>query len=287
VRVVAERQPLSLGGDDTFVYVLRPKGLLERWRIDPYRAPPPRPQVGNRRPEPDPEPPPEAEEVRLERAADVMALLPGARLACAGSYADGTLGRLWAVELSALNWAPIRQGRREILEASAEQSRAPNFVATRSKLKGRTIGELTVDEVLAAAPTFHVTTGAGTVLDRPCAPEAEILPADTLVLPAMIRFREGTARPALLMWPGTVEGDPPEIFFVTWGDEPRGWFSLDTPNLRVQRWRRNELFPMQISLPRVAPVAPGRRAPIPTRWVDPELFTALAAECKHQLKVLW
>ena len=35
------------------------------------------------------------------------------------------------------------------------------------------------------------------------------------------------------------------------------------------------------------PVVAGRRATVPARWVDAELFAALVKECKRLLKVLW
>ena len=31
----------------------------------------------------------------------------------------------------------------------------------------------------------------------------------------------------------------------------------------------------------------GNREPLPEKWVDPELFAALARECKKLLKVIW
>ena len=32
---------------------------------------------------------------------------------------------------------------------------------------------------------------------------------------------------------------------------------------------------------------PGHRTPLPSRWVDAELFAALGRECKKLLKVIW
>jgi hypothetical protein len=61
---------------------------------------------------------------------------------------------------------------------------------------------------------------------------------------------------------------------------------LETPQIRAQGWSRTDLFPMQVALSAVPTVA-GNRAAIPEKWVDPELFQALARECKKLLKVLW
>ena len=105
----------------------------------------------------------------------------------------------------------------------------------------------------------------------------------------MIRLHEGTARPALLLWPGVAddEREPQSPQWLTWGDEPRGWMPLRTPDIRAQGWSRRDVFPMQIALPRAVPELAGHRAPLPDRWVDAELFAALGRECKKLLKVLW
>ena len=62
---------------------------------------------------------------------------------------------------------------------------------------------------------------------------------------------------------------------------------LDSPRLREQNWARSDVFPLSVSVPTPAPKAPGRRASLPKTWVDPELFAAMARECKKLLKVLW
>jgi len=109
------------------------------------------------------------------------------------------------------------------------------------------------------------------------------------VLPAMIRMHEGTARPALLVWPGVADEDRPRppLQWLTWGDDPRAWVPLETPALRQQAWSRRGVFPLQIALPHAAPEVAGHRTALPSRWVDPELFAALGRECKKLLKVLW
>jgi hypothetical protein len=135
-----------------------------------------------------------------------------------------------------------------------------------------------------------ITHGHGALLERPVTrrPAADLLPGDALLLPAMIRPREGTARPALLLWPGTPDPhrEPPEPQWLVWGDNPRGWVPLETPQIRAQGWSRADLFPMQIAVLGVPTIA-GNRQPIPEKWVDPDLFHALARECKKLLKVLW
>lgn len=285
-------QPLALAGDERWVYVLRPRGLLQRFLIEQPKPPP-----GE---EDDFQPLPEAEECRLEWPAECMLLAPpavgAARLILGGPQADGTLGRLWRVDPGALTWQPAKLGKRTLAEPKPAEAaegvdNRPNFTPTRSKLSGPPLADLKVDAVLAADTQAVFTThGHGALLERPVVrrPAAELLPADALLLPAMLRPREGTARPALLLWPGTPDPhrEPPEPQWLVWGDNPRGWMPLETPQIRAQGWSRADLFPMQIAV-LGAPVVSGNRQPIPEKWVEPELFHALARECKKLLKVLW
>lgn len=283
------RAPLSIAGDDHWAYVLRPAGILQRFMFDPPKD---EPEPGAA---PDAAPPPEAEECRLPRVATCLALDHDGRLLLAGPHSDDQLGRLWREDPSALAWEPLRLGARRLVEqppATEPASKAPSFVATRSKITGSPISEIKVDDVLGGEPAFWVTRAQGGALpERPVdvRPEAEVLPADAIVLPAMIRVHEGTARPALLVWPGVADDDRPRpaLHWLAWGDDPRGWIPLDTPSLRHQGWSRRGVFPLQIALPRPPPQVAGHRAPIPARWVDPELFGALGRECKKLLKVLW
>ncbi len=60
--------PSPLAGDERWVYVLRPRGLLQRFLIEQPKPPP-----GE---EDDFEPSPEAEECRLEWPAEAMLLAP-------------------------------------------------------------------------------------------------------------------------------------------------------------------------------------------------------------------
>jgi hypothetical protein len=284
------RAPLSIAGDDRFIYVLRPAGILQRFLFEPPKD---EPEPGA---DPHAEPPPEAEECRLPRVATCIAIDHEGRLLLAGPHSDDQLGRLWREDPSALSWAPLKLGTRRLVEAAppaAEPaSKVPSFVATKSKISGSPLSEIKVDDVLAGTPEFWVTRAqGGTLPERPVdvRPAADVLPADALVLPAMIRVHEGTARPALLVWPGVVDDDRPRppVQWLTWGDDPRGWIPLDTPSLRQQGWSRRGVFPLQIALAATPPEVAGHRAPIPARWVDPELFGALGRECKKLLKVLW
>ena len=176
-------------------------------------------------------------------------------------------------------------------DAAISSTRRPDFTLTRSKLTGPPLAELKVDAVLGSdTQAVFVTHGHGSLLERPVLRRAaaEVLPADALLLPAMLRPREGTARPGLLLWPGTHDPhrEPPEPQWLVWGDNPRGWMPLETPQIRAQGWSRTDLFPMQIAL-MSAPTVAGNRAALPEKWVDPELFQALARECKKLLKVIW
>ena len=145
--------------------------------------------------------------------------------------------------------------------------------------------------MLAARTPFWITSDHGPHSDRPAAPgqPEEALAGDAVLLPAMIRFSEGTARPALLSWPGTTDerDAAPRPTWLTWGDASSGWIPLETPDIRKQRWSRTDVFPLQVALAAAPPKLPGNRYQIPDRWADPENFEALGRECKKLLKVLW
>ena len=276
--------PLAVAGDERWVYVLRPRGLLQRFLIEQPKPPP-----GE---EDSFEPLPEAEETRLQWPAEAM-LLHSSGLVFGGPQADGTLGRLWRVAPGSLTWQTIKLGKRTLVEPKPPEAvdNRPNFTPTRSKLTGAPLSELKVDAVLGAdLQQVFVTHAHGALLERPVVrrPASDVLPGDALLLPAMVRAREGTARPALVLWPGTPDPhrEPPEPQWLVWGDKPRGWMPLETPQIREQGWSRTDLFPMQLALA-AAPAVAGNRQPIPDKWVDPELFQALARECKKLLKVLW
>lgn len=282
--------PLAAAGDERWIYVLRPKGLLQRFLVEQPKPPPGEEDSFT--------PLPEAQECRLQWPASCLALLGPAqgplRLVLGGPQAEGMLGRLWRVDPDALAWQPARLGARTLVEprpGEPEGARRPDFTPTRSKLTGPALAALKVDAVLAAdARQVFVTHGHGALLERPVArrPASDVLPGDALLLPAMVRFREGTARPALLLWPGTPNAsrEPPPLQWFVWGDAPRGWIALETPAIREQGWSRADIFPMQIAVV-AAPTVAGNREALPEKWVDPEAFAALARECKKLLKVIW
>ena len=289
--------PLALAGDERWIYVLRGRGLLHRFLVEQPRSakkakkPPPTPT--KKSDEDEPEPLPEAQSVRLEKPASCLALLRRegrSELVLGGPRADGQLGRLWRIDPETLAWQSLALGKRTLVEANvATDVRAPNFVAIRTRVDGPPLAALAVDEVIAGKTTWLVAS-QGTSTERATMPmPSEAKPADTLLLPAMVRHAEGTARPALVLWPGCsdAEREAPEIGFFVWGDSPRGWMALDTPAIREQKWRRAAVFPLQVALPGPSPEVPGHRLEIPRRWIDPTLFAALVSECKHLLKVLW
>jgi hypothetical protein len=299
LRLVDEKVPreeattaLAVTGDEQWIYVLRPAGVLHRFLIA-------QPEIDPKAKE-EPEPLPEAQTTKLDRLATCMTMV-GEQLVMAGPQYDDQLGRLWKCSPEALEWKPLRVGVRrlqpEVAASETEAKKAPDFTPTRSKIKGPPIATIKVDDVLAGKPAFWVTRSQGTILERPVATLApqDVLSGDTLLLPAMFRFHEGTARPGLVLWPGITEGQArrngvkPQlaIAWLTWGDDPRGWIPLDTPSIRRQGWSRREVFPLQTTLARRPPDAPGRRPRIPDAWVDPELFSALVKECKKLLKIVW
>ena len=304
--------PLSLVGDERWVYVLRRRGILQRFliaqppapkRADKKKAQGHRPLPGQQNPEPEPPPLPDAQEVRLDKLAECMTLIiegDKRTLVLGGGRADGALGRLWMVEPDALEWSDLALSKRVLAEpppppdpdAEPPPPQRPSFIATKNKLSGPKISAIAVDDIVNAHVDYWLTPTTGSLLERPTErrPKSEILPGDALLLPAMVRFSEGTARPALLVWPGMVEdheGPPPETSMLVWGDEPRAWMALETPEIRLQKWSRTDVFPIQVALASVPEGVPGKRSKIDPKWVDREHFDALAKECKKLLKVLW
>ncbi len=278
--------PLAVAGDAQWIYVLRPAGTVHRFLL---AQPKPSADASG-----EPEPLPDAQQCRLRRLATCMALDANGHLVLAGAHADDQLGRLWRQDPSELTWESLPLGRRRLVEPAPtepEPNKAPSFVATRTKLSGDPLSSIKVDDILAGRPSLWITRPTGTLIERPVrkATADEVMPGDTVVLPAMVRMQEGTARPALLVWPGVADDDrevqPPQ--WLAWGDEPRGWMPLQTLDIRAQGWSRRDVFPLQIALPRMTDGLPGRRTPLSERWVDAELFAALGRECKKLLKVLW
>ncbi|HVI01248.1 MAG TPA: hypothetical protein VM869_21170 [Enhygromyxa sp.] len=307
-----ELTPLGLAGDERWIYVLRSRGVLQRFLVaQPH---PPKPDKGKKskhgkpipqgkQDEPEPPPLPDAQEVRLDKLADCMCLLvedDRRTLVFGGSRADGQLGRLWMVEVESLEWHDLALGARTLAEpppppdpnAEPPAPQRPSFIATKNKLSGVKLRDVSVDDIVSGKTEHWLTTGTGSLLDRPVQslPRADILPGDALLLPAMVRFAEGTARPALVVWPGVVEdhvGPAPELSMLVWGDEPRAWMALETPEIREQKWSRTDVFPLRVALASVPEGLPGKRVKIDPKWIDREHFEALAKECKKLLKVLW
>lgn len=284
--------PLAVAGDDRWIYVLRPRGVLHRFLI---AQPPAEPGAKD-----EPVPLPEAQATKLPRAASCFALGPGGSLLLAGPQADDQLGRLWRCTIDELAWSDLPLRTRALVEPAeapaAAAPKVPNFTPTRNKLGGGTLAALKVDDVLGGTHPFWITRATGTLAERPVdvRAAAEVLAADVLLLPAMIRLHSGVARPALLLWPGVADElrELPNLEWITWGARPREWIALRTPEIRAQGWTRREVFPLQVALRSPPPQVDGRqvagrRPAIPSRWIDAELFTALVKECKHRLEVLW
>ncbi len=280
--------PLAVGGDERWVYVLRPRGVLQRFLI---AQPPADPDADE-----EPLPLPEAQECRLRAPASCLAVLSGntTTLVLGGPRGDGQLGDLWREDPEKLTWKSLQLQTRTLVEPqppAPSASRRPDFTPTKSKVKGPGLHTLKVDDVLKLSPeTALVTVRTGTLIERattrmPC---ADVMPGDALLLPAMVRTHDGTARPALLLWPGLPDMDAPPLplQWLTWGDNPRGWMPLTTPEIRRQGWTRSQLFPWQVAIATLPDVA-GNRATIPDRWVDKAVFEAMRRECKKLLKVLW
>ncbi len=280
--------PLAVGGDARWIYVLRPRGVLQRFLI---AQPPHDPDA-----EEEPTPLPDAQECRLRAPASCLAVLRGKTtvLAIGGPRADGLLGDLWREDPDKLDWKNLQLQSRTLVEPAEPEvttPKRPDFTPTKSKVKGPPLHTLKVDDVLrATADPVLVTVRTGTLLERQVVriPRAEVMPGDAVLLPAMVRTHDGTARPALLLWPGVPdpEAEPLPVRWLTWGDNPRGWIPLTTPEIRRQGWSRSQLFPWQVALAHL-PKLPGNRPSIPSRWVDKAQFEGMRAECKKLLKVLW
>jgi hypothetical protein len=280
--------PLAVVGDAHFIYVLRSHGRLQRFC---YAAPP----TEEGEPAPLEQFPPA--EHTLEKNASCMSLLeqegaPSALL-LGGPRAQAQLGHLWRLDVASLTWTPIRlRSRVRVEDDASSESRAPSFVATKTKVDGPPLSSLGVDDVLRESAAAMISTARGAPRDRPYVALGDKTPlgADTLVMPAMFRLKEGTARPGLVVWSGTSRPDlpAPKLQFLTWGKDPSvGWIELSTPEIRAQQWSRGDVFPLQVAIRRVPKNVPGQRATIPRTWEDAALFDALARECRKAMKVLW
>ncbi|TPV96600.1 MAG: hypothetical protein B7733_03600 [Myxococcales bacterium FL481] len=296
------RWPHDIAGDERWIYALRGRGLLQRFRIEDPKPPRNKDDArpSSRRPHAEPppdEPPPDppAQSCRLDAPASCLALVQEdgvSRLLLGGPRADGHLGRVWRVDPQSLDWTELELGHRETVPPpEAQAPSAPSFAPTRNKLDGIALRDLKVDDVLSLQTIFWLVRDHANPLDQPIGrvEPADVLGGDALVLPAMMRFAEGTARPGLVVLsPSTApNGNPVAPRLLAWGDEMRGWLRLTAPALREQKWPRTDVFPLGIALASPAPVVAGRRAAVPKTWVDRDLFIAMAKECKRLLKVLW
>ena len=312
--------PLALAADERWVYVLRRRGVLHRFLIaqpgakkasgkdsrgkkgkkGKRRAQQP---SGQQAGEHEPPPLPLAQEARLGKRASCMTLvLDEAKrtLLLGGPKADGALGRLWTTDPESLEWQELELGARTLAEpppppdpdAEPPAPQRPSFIATKNKLSGPKLSTVSVDDIVGAKVDYWLTHGSGSLLERPLAKLDfdAILPGDAVLFPTMVRFAEGTARPALLLWPGVVEdhkSPPPPPQLLVWGDEPRGWLALETPQIRKQKWTRTDVFPIQVAIAGVPEGLPGKRQGLDPKWIDRKHYEALAKECKKLLKVLW
>lgn len=286
--------PLAVAGDERWVYVLRPNQMIQRFLIEQ----PPSPKDENGEDE-EVQPLPEAQECRLPWPADCLLLWKEdslSQLVLGAPHAEGMLGRLWRCDPDSLSWSNLKLSQRKCIfeappTASEEAPKQPSFIATKTKIKGPPLAELKVDQIFAENTSYFITPRHGNLLERPVSTclEQDIMPGDAILLPTMLRLYEGTARPALLLWPGVPEAhnEIPPWQWLVWGDKPRGWMLLTTPNILEQGWSRTELFPMQIALLHLPYQAAGHRAEIPSAWLNPHLFHELADECKKLLKVIW
>ena len=221
--------PLSLGGDERWIYVLRNRGLLQRFRIEdprPQKRSDDRRRLG-RLPTPaedEPPPDPPAQQCRLDAPTSCMTLLGEngqTRLVIGGPRADGHLGRLWLVDPSTLDWSDLGLGKRELVpEPEATTPTAPSFVATRTRSKAPPLAKLKVDDVIGGEIPFWLIRDHANIADQPIMQAAadSILPADALLLPAMLRLASGTTRPGLVVLSATttVSGDVPKPRCLTW-----------------------------------------------------------------------
>lgn len=280
--------PLAVVGDAHFIYVLRSRGRLQRFC---YAAPP----AEDGTPLPIDQFPPS--EHILEKSAACMTLLDqdegSTALVLGGPRAHAQLGQLWKLKVDSLEWTPIRLGTRACVpHEEATGHKTPSFVPTRTKVDGPPLSSLRVDDVLRPSTGILLAATRGNLRDRSCVPLGDQVPlgADTIVIPAMFRLKEGTARPGLVVWAGTTrpEFPAPTLQFLTWGKDPSvGWIELSTPEIRAQRWSRTDIFPLQVAVRHLPTDTPGQRTKLPRNWHDEALFEALAKECRKTMTVLW
>lgn len=295
-------KPLAMFADRRWLYLLLQGGQLQRHLLTPLnlKKKAQEPRKGTKVAQ---DPLPAAQKARLPKIATAMMgrcldassdpnIAPDTALGFASSQAKGQLGLVWSCKPDALEWENLELGPRA--QSDAPEPKAPSFVSTRHRFDGEDISKvLTVDEVLTGACSLWVTgTPSSRVVDRSLKPlsVSEVMPLDALVLPAMLRFANSDARPGWIYW--SPSGDAASLRYFVWGDSPRAWVELCTPELRVQKWSRSEVFPLQVALRSqgledLPQASDPRYEALPPAWKDPELFAAMAKECRQRLKVLW
>lgn len=294
---------LALFADSRWLYVLREGATLHRYLLKdrPLRKAATQTHNRARRAK---DPLPRAQKARLPKRATAMTGSfepadpdsaddgPKTKLVLGCGHAQGQLGMVLSCTPSELEWENLELGARA--QTQKPESKTPNFQATRHRFSGAAIqASLGVDEILGEGSGLWVTGSATqSVLERSVKALAldDVMPQDSLLLAAMLRFSSGIARPGWVYW--SPNGDESSLRYFVWGDTPRGWTELATPSLREQKWSRSEVFPLQVALrtPELETLAQAqdpRYARLSPRWSDAELFAAMAKECRQRLLVLW
>lgn len=295
-------KPLAMFADRRWLYLLLQGGVLHRHLLTP-------PKLKNKEQDPRKrakvaqDPLPAAQKTRLPKIATAMLgqsmdrstdpnLAPETTLQFASAQAKGQLGLVWNCKPEDLDWQNLELGARN--ETKAPQAQAPSFVPTRHRFEGEKLATgLSVDDILTGSPQQWVTgSQSNRIVDRSfkAIEVPELMSLDSLVLPAMLRLANSDARPGWIYW--SPSGETPSLRYFVWGDNPRAWIELSTPELREQKWSRTEVFPLQVALRstglhELPQSADDRYERIPAAWKDAELFAAMAKECRQRLKVLW
>ncbi|RMG98393.1 MAG: hypothetical protein D6705_05960, partial [Deltaproteobacteria bacterium] len=271
VTVATADPPLALFGDETYVYVLRPGGRLERLR----RGPPPD--------DADP-PPPAAEAATVSDDTVTACRLANGTFVLGVAEAGGALGRIVVRTADTLTFSPVE------LAKAPRASRAPALdVEDVPRIDGPPLAELNPDAVLKGpVRIWRTTPRTGPVEKWPHAPVdvSDVDAPGPWLVAAMVRPAQGPVRPALCLVPGP-EDPEARPSWIVWGDAPRGWVELSTPEIRRQGWTRRSVYPLAPALAVSREALGPRAARIPDGWTDPATFAELAATCRRELSVVW
>lgn len=299
-------KPLAMYADKRWLYLLLEGGVLHRHLLTPLKL---------KKKDPDPrkrakvahDPLPGAQKTRLPKIATAMAghtqapnpdlnpdpnQAPDTCLQFGSGQAKGQLGLVWKVKPDELDWETLALGPRQ--QSSPPEARSPNFVATRHRFDAPKLSDrLTVDDILTGQSELWITGNqVSRVTERSIKALGadEVMPLDSLILPAMLRLANSDARPGWVYW--EPHHDTASLRYFVWGDNPRAWIELSTPDIRAQKWSRTDVFPLQValrsdSIGSLPQCSDSRYAALPGAWMDPELFAAMAKECRQRLKVLW